>query len=121
MFRSRLAEYGKVARNRKITSHPDFLPAADTHSIDPANHWLVALKNRRDHVVEQTHVLTVFTRRASVQLGILTSVSSAAERARARSGQDHSYRSTVVAGFAECENDFLGHDGGVAVEFARVV
>src|SRR5208337_5074752 len=86
VLRSGLAENGQVARDREITRHPDFLAATHACAIHAADHGLVALENGRDHVVEDPHVLTVFSRRTRVVLGIFACVSASAKGARSGTG-----------------------------------
>ena len=54
-----LAEPGEVARQREIAGHADFLATADPHAVDPVDDRFIAGEDRRDHVVEEPHVLAV--------------------------------------------------------------
>ena len=75
-----LAEAREVLRDREVAGHADLLAAADAHAVDAADHRLVAGEDRRDHVVEQPHVLAVLLRLAGVVLGVFLGVAAGAER-----------------------------------------
>ena len=55
--RAGLPEPRVIAGDREVARHADLLTAADPHTVDAADDRLVAEQDRRDHVVEQTHVL----------------------------------------------------------------
>ena len=121
VLRPGLAEKCEIARDREITGHADFLTAAHAHSIHAADHGLVALKNARDHVVEDAHVLAVFSRRACVILGVFTRVSAGAKGARSGARQNDGHSRAIVARLAQCQNHFLSHGSRIAIELVRVV
>ena len=118
---SGLAEAGEVLGDREIAGHADFLAAADAHAVDAGDDRLVAAEDRRDHVVEQPHVLAVFLRVAGVVLGIFLGVAAGAERLVAGAGEHHRVDVPGVARGAEGEDDALHHVGGVGIELRRVV
>src|SRR5208282_5442312 len=79
VFGSGLTEKSEITCDREIARHPDFLAAAHADAIHAANHWFVALQNGRNHIVENAHVLTVFSRCTGVVLCVFACVSTAAE------------------------------------------
>ena len=84
-----LSEQRQVLGDREVAGHADLLPAGDAHAVDAADHRLVAVQDRGDHVVEQPHVLAVLLRPARVVLGVLSGVAAGAERAAAGAGEHH--------------------------------
>src|SRR5579863_6757202 len=48
-----LAENSEVAGDGKVAGHSDFLPAANAHPVYAADHRLIALQNRGNHVVKK--------------------------------------------------------------------
>ena len=121
VLRAGLAEAGEVLRHREVAGHADLLPAADAHAVDAADHRLVAGEDRRDHVVEQPHVLPVLLRLAGVVLGVLLGVAAGAEGLVADAGEHHAVDVAGVAGGAHGQDHALDHVGGVRVELAGVV
>ena len=91
-----LAEARQVLRDREVAGHADFLAAADAHAVDAADHRLVAAEDRRDHVVEQAHVLAVFLRIAGVVLGVFLGVAAGAEGLVAGAGEHHATTSRAL-------------------------
>ena len=118
---ARLAEAGQVLRDGEVAGHADLLAAADAHSVDAADHRLVAGEDAAHHVVEEAEVLPVFLRIARVILRIFLGIAAGAERPVAGAGEDHADHVARVGSGAEGEDHLLDHRGGVRVELRLVV
>ncbi|OIQ65474.1 hypothetical protein GALL_529670 [mine drainage metagenome] len=121
MFGTGLAKAREILCNREIACHADFLTAADAHAVDTRDDGFVASQDRRNHVVEQTHILPVFLGIAGVIFGIFLGVAACAERLVANAGKHHRNDVAGIRCGAKGAVDALHHIGRVRIELAGII